>query len=156
MDKYFVSCRLCLKSDQNKEFKSIFESSDLRMKFERYFKISVSKIFFSINNFIKMFILQLFNDNINNREALICSPCVEILNEHYEFQQKVRKIDEIYFTPLRNVKIQQYAGEPKDPVALLFPFHNDPNDTEEEDSDNILTDTNEVLGLKIQNVHSLR
>ena len=97
--------------------------------------------------------LQLFNDNINDREALICDPCIEKLNNHYEFQLKVRKIDEIYFTPLRNVKISQNPAELKQPNALLFPIHSDL--IEIDDNDNVI-DTNDILGLKIQNVQSLR
>ncbi|CAG9802711.1 unnamed protein product [Chironomus riparius] len=136
MDKYFLSCRVCLKLDDNKEFTSVFKSSDLRMKFERYFRIS------------------LFNDNINDREALICDPCIKQLNEHYEFQLKVRKIDEIYYTPLRNVKISQNPAELKQPNSLLFTIQNDSIET---DTENILCHSaNEILGLKIQNVHSLR
>lgn len=101
--------------------------------------------------------LQLFNDSINNRDALICHKCIGVLNAHIVFQQKVRKIDEIYFKPLRNKKSSsnsQNLLESKSPDGLLFPVHNDSIDTD--NSDTILSDSTEGLGLKIKNVHSLR
>lgn len=99
--------------------------------------------------------LQLFNDSINGRDALICNTCIELLNTHFEFQQRVRKIDEVYFTPLRNLKLpnSQDVDDKKSPISMLFPVHNDSIDSD--DSDIILSDSTEGLGLKIQNVHSL-